>query len=262
MSLSAAMPVVQGAILANYRDEEDRKKWTAELDRYLPCHKASKGELGRILKELKDIYCRPGCRGNWASFLRSRGIALRTAYDLIRTYLEGDSGLAGKNPRRHPVVSLRLPQEVAAQEEVKAAIAKLGREKAAEVMFAALIQAAAESDDGSPAEAPEPEPEPRTNFGKGQEYGPESGGSAAFEWRLESVGGKPMVWEAEVSEEILYESMACRNHEGEPESGESAELDWRVESVWGEPVSLLLYDLPERGRQLRIRRIRHIQSVN
>ena len=254
MSLSMTVPPVQGAILANYQDEADRRKWTEELDCHLPNYKTSKRDLGRILKELKDIYCRPGCRGSWTSFLQSRGIAVRTAYDLIRAYSEESSSSVANPRRRRPALFLKLPQAIAGQEEIKAAIAKLGRERAAEVMFAALIGAAAASATASPTEE-----DYQPNFPLEHECAPESGGSAESEWRLESVGGEPMIWKEEVSEEMTYDSMTCRNEEGGPESGESAELEWRVNSIGGEPLSLWLYDLPERGRQLRIRRIRRIQ---
>ena len=119
---------------------------TEELDRQLPGYQQSKREVGRILKELKALYCVPGCRGQWQQFLRSRGLAVSTANDLIRRYAKGDSSAArpGKPQGAKPaeLMTLRLPIDARDRGPLKAAIAKLGRDRVAALIYSTVIQAA------------------------------------------------------------------------------------------------------------------------
>ena len=49
-------------------------------------YRASRVELGRILSELQALLARTGRNGRFATYLREKGIAKSTAYDLLEDY--------------------------------------------------------------------------------------------------------------------------------------------------------------------------------
>jgi hypothetical protein len=59
---------------------------TSEFIDLLPNYRGSRLELGRIARELKPLYCRPGRDGGWSQFVTSQGQVLRTVDKWIEDY--------------------------------------------------------------------------------------------------------------------------------------------------------------------------------
>ena len=186
------------------KNEEDRKKLTLELDQHLPAYTQSKKEVGRILKELKSLYCLPGCRGQWQRFLRSRGLALSTANDLIRRHIKGESGESRNGnpraPKKPPTqVIVKLPIGAGRRDQFKAALVKLGRERAADLIFAAVTQTAMQDHtptrSGTAQTVPQPGMGLDPRIGSGEDTGLNSGFNSALKSRENSwFQSKPRNW--------------------------------------------------------------------
>jgi hypothetical protein len=59
---------------------------TSEFINLLPNYDGCRLELGRIARELKPLYCRPGRHGGWSSFVKSQGKVVRTVDEWITDY--------------------------------------------------------------------------------------------------------------------------------------------------------------------------------
>jgi hypothetical protein len=58
----------------------------SEFTNLLPNYEGSRLELGRVARELKPLFCRPGRHGGWSRFVTSLGKNLRTVDEWISDY--------------------------------------------------------------------------------------------------------------------------------------------------------------------------------